>query len=438
LLEKVSSDDESRPAVIRALARLTPDILSQMLLDPNFTQPFHQTLLSLVPLGREAGPLFPALFDLYKSYWADPVILIVLPCVGYHAAEALPFMRKHYEERREDYEEQREYHKKNIQYDRNRMKETGESKDISLQDENYYFLRETSGGVMHMLHALRGILIDIFLEGERQRGVHPQVELQQMIERIDRVGPSRRQRHLLASLNGRILEEHDVLRIRVALGDLPDERLELAAYLGYQPAMRALHQKLPRQQDIFSTQAFSTWADGLAKYGVEVCARIGHALVRSVLPFWDGEYWDDLPPRHAVIALEDWVYAPERVPREYVESKGAFSPNQWCSPSSFAAAQAIKYATRLVRSPDGIGDVLFSAVRAWMSVGGVIPIFGSIRPDVPMHRKRAIAHLRETIREMLIPWVLQRCDPVRDALIPLAALMPHDILLLEPLERNDG
>lgn len=387
-------DTQNTFGLARALAQLAPDRLSEVL--PTLDGlPLVHSLFALAHLGREAGPLFPAVYKLYQaasrrpvsglvirdaSYhpsYLDEALLLALAGMGHWAAEAIPLLLE-------------QYHSRSLRF------------PVDL--------------------GLRAILIDTFLEAGRQEDAQPAREQAQVIERVRRRGASRRQEQVLARLEQHPLTEHDLLRQRVALGDLPAERLELAAALGYQPAMRALAQKLPRQPDWLTRRAFSAWAEGLARFGMEARARIGHALGRSVLPFWLCEYPGDLPPQSAVIALENWLYTPDSVRRRYgsyVERAGTFQMAwPWTTGTSAAAGHVIQYAASQVSaSPVSMSGLLDEAVETWLNLSSLLQ--DQPRPGVPLSRQRALARVRQTVRELVVPWALGRRDPIRAGLAPL-------------------
>jgi HEAT repeat protein len=391
-------DTENACALARALAQLAPELLSTLL--PTLDGlPLIRSLFALTYLGEEAGPLFPAVFDLYQHYVkrsASGLLVRGDYANGYSLSEALLMALArmgHY---------------------------AGEAIAVLLEQH-----RRAAANVL-LATALRMLLIATFLEGQRQQS-EPARESAQVVERLQRRGALRKQRELLAWLGRRAVEEADVLRNRVELGDLAGARLELVAALGYEAAQIALGQKRPRQQDWLTRAAFSAWAEGLSRYGTEACVRVGHALGRSVLHFWSCEYPDDVLPPEAVLAVENWIASPNQTRQQLakeVKEAGMFGVRwPWTTGTSAAAAQVTISTADVVGGSAAISGLLSSGVGAWMNISSVL--HDHVRPGVPLSRQRALAQVRRIVREMVVPWALGRYDPVREGLAAFGTPRPE-------------
>ena len=74
---------------------------------------------------------------------------------------------------------------------------------------------------------------------------------------------------------------------RVRVGDLTQERLELAAYCGHEGARRAVGQCGP--------EGALAWAQGLARWGRAPCSAAALACARDVCSYWESGLGSSLP-----------------------------------------------------------------------------------------------------------------------------------------------
>lgn len=99
-------------------------------------------------------------------------------------------------------------------------------------------------------------------------------------------------------------EEARWLLERARTGELPGERLALAAWLGHAPARLALGGHAPH-----APQELESWVRGLGRWGPEALARAALAAARCVLPCWTQRH-PDARPAAALAAVEAWLEDP--------------------------------------------------------------------------------------------------------------------------------
>ena len=142
---------------------------------------------------------------------------------------------------------------------------------------------------------------------------------------------------------GSVEDEAAYLRQRVRVGDLTQERLELAAYCGHEGASAATNLGPPRL-------GLEGWACGLSAFGQAVSVRALVALGRLQLATWELLYPEDHTQREALESAEQWLLS-QAGPRSLASAKTA----------SYARERA--YLARICRDPDG-SEYLAASVAA--------------------------------------------------------------------------
>lgn len=94
---------------------------------------------------------------------------------------------------------------------------------------------------------------------------------------------------------------------RVRVGDLPEERLRLAAYLGDEVATLVLGPAAPTST--LPTE-IDTWARSLAPFGQETSVRAALGVANEFMAAWRARWPDDDRPRLAIRAAESWLRCP--------------------------------------------------------------------------------------------------------------------------------
>ena len=119
--------------------------------------------------------------------------------------------------------------------------------------------------------------------------------------------------------SGSVEDEAAYLRERVRVGELSQERLELAALCGHEPARASLEDPPKDQPPV-------AWAETLGKllFSVDVgrAASIAHDLALPYLPQWEQAYPEVREPRLALEAVSSWVEAPVEVLRTTAVAAG--------------------------------------------------------------------------------------------------------------------
>ncbi len=64
-----------------------------------------------------------------------------------------------------------------------------------------------------------------------------------------------------------------------------------------------------------------------------------------------------------------------------------------------------------------MSGLLNEAVETWLNLSSLL--HDHPRPGVTLSRQRALARVRQMVRELVVPWALGRRDPIRDGLAPL-------------------
>lgn len=94
--------------------------------------------------------------------------------------------------------------------------------------------------------------------------------------------------------------EAEFLQGRIRAGELPRERLPLAAYCGSEGAKRALGEGAPQVPD-----TIEAWLLGLHERDQDLMLRALVVIARQVLPVWESAKPDDRRPLRAIEAAEE-------------------------------------------------------------------------------------------------------------------------------------
>lgn len=115
----------------------------------------------------------------------------------------------------------------------------------------------------------------------------------------------RRSRELERDLSDDPLAEAELLARGLRSGELDPELLELAAYLGHDPARAALGERAPR-----SPRDLESFARGLQAWGPPAWTRAAVGAAETALAFWEERHTDPTP-RQALEASAAWIASPD-------------------------------------------------------------------------------------------------------------------------------
>jgi hypothetical protein len=202
--------------------------------------------------------------------------------------------------------------------------------------------------------------------------------------------------------SGDLEAEAALLRHRLAIGDLTEKRLRLAAYLGHPPARRIYGKRLrPDRQEI------SKWIRGVRHFGgVEAGLRAALAAAEQTLDIWEREFPEDARPRRALEAARACLESPgidrfEEAAREAGDA--AYSAGEESAPRRWGAtevrASRRARAARVARAVGQLAQAVGTGARGslwerWQSPGSTFKEL--LDPRI----------LRRVVQRALIPWAL--------------------------------
>lgn len=124
------------------------------------------------------------------------------------------------------------------------------------------------------------------------------------------MGDDRRRELERSAAQGDLAARAGLLRERVRVGELREERLSLAAYLEDEASLAALG-----GPPLVGAADLEDWVGGLAPWGTEAVLRAAVAAARSALPAWESRPEAELQrpreaPRRAIDAAAEWLRCP--------------------------------------------------------------------------------------------------------------------------------
>lgn len=192
---------------------------------------------------------------------------------------------------------------------------------------------------------------------------------------------------------------------RVRSGALDERRLEVAAHLGHEPALRALGLARPAEPT-----DLAEWFGELARFGAPVLVRALVVAARDALPAFEKLLPEDPRPRVALDAVERWCDAPStamatraseatRAAVRAGHDAGRLAPlgGEWATDApevfaAFHAAYLCKHAYDATRVQE---------VDAFVRALGPTGVLG---PDP--EADGADARLRRVVRAALVAWAI--------------------------------
>jgi len=198
---------------------------------------------------------------------------------------------------------------------------------------------------------------------------------------------------------------------RVRLGDLPNERLELAAFLGGVAALELTDRRGPRKP-------VRAWAETLLRWGREAGVRAVLQPTHAFLANWEEESGLDCPPEveRVLVAAENWTLNPGEARRKRAARVSGKLSNR--------IHKAIRTGSFVTRSSHSLG-------LAQQALVSCVDVLGAGTADqVEAHLRRAMRTLYwgeseglglfakvsvdALLRQELVPWALGYRDPVRE------------------------
>lgn len=201
---------------------------------------------------------------------------------------------------------------------------------------------------------------------------------------------------------------------RLRVGQITQERIALAAYLGDEAARRVMPYRdaggVPGSWLCVNNRVLSDWTRGLAQWGQAICVRAVVAAALVALPYISrSDYAGGCPctflgcrrcyARRAILAAaENWLACPCEEHREACDSLGPLSdPFQamiscivlWGKPGTHSAGNGIAAAT-----------VALESFAILLTPGD---------PDIwddPCTDTRGRDRVRQAVRDALVPWAL--------------------------------
>lgn len=221
-----------------------------------------------------------------------------------------------------------------------------------------------------------------------------------------------------------------ILRTRVAVGDLPADRLELAAFLGDEAAQEAVGRRPPRAY----VESVSAWVSELGAWGPEPWPRITLAMVRLL----EREFQGEAPPEPWLARAGDAVEALLRDPRsvslrellplfdeiapeltrstrrlnvEVVTRDRARSSATYCAQKAAEVALALAGGQPIESTRETTRAATQRAVEALIYAGIAREheqLAGDLGPAWDEATVAAHARVRAAVRTALLPWALGR------------------------------
>lgn len=170
---------------------------------------------------------------------------------------------------------------------------------------------------------------------------------------------------------GSVEDEAAYLLERIRIGDLLQEKLELAAYLGHEGASAASGQSRGMFRD-------REWGEKLAKLGgAGACSRAILALRRAHIPLSDLDPEEREVALHALLGFEEWV--------------------------------ALGSTASDITDPVLKGLAQRPRLSAFAQAAGhAVSILSCLPP------RNTLAELLAAVRDEIVPWLLGYSDPVRE------------------------
>ena len=176
------------------------------------------------------------------------------------------------------------------------------------------------------------------------------------------------------------------------------------------------------------------WVDSLGPLIQEEEVRLCVAVARIAARLWDRHGPENDGARSALLALEEWVLAPDVEHQRKAMEIGTFVPSQLLASELFNAAWCLHYATLMVADADKrhvgftglaprdpehlLATCVFAAYRALRS-GACMTLDEGWR-DSTLTWKRtpdeALALLHRAMVDEVLPWARGEWDPLRDVL----------------------
>ncbi|NRD57297.1 HEAT repeat domain-containing protein [Corallococcus exiguus] len=191
---------------------------------------------------------------------------------------------------------------------------------------------------------------------------------------------------------------------------------------------------LPVDAEHPDSARLQAWVDSLGPLSQEEEVRLCVAVARVAARVWDRHGPENDGAQSALLALEEWVLAPDEAHQRKAMEIGLFVPSQLLASELFNAAWCLHYATLMVADADKrhvgftgltprdpehlLATCVFAAYRALRS-GACMTVDEGWR-DSTLTWKRtsdeALAFLHRAMVDEVLPWARGEWDPIRDVL----------------------
>ncbi|MFP2900358.1 HEAT repeat domain-containing protein [Corallococcus sp. 4LFB] len=176
------------------------------------------------------------------------------------------------------------------------------------------------------------------------------------------------------------------------------------------------------------------WVDSLGPLSQEAEVRLCVAVARVAARVWDRHGPENDGAQSALLALEEWVLAPDEAHQRKAMEIGLFVPSQLLASELFNAAWCLHYATLMVADADrrGVGFTGLTprdpehllATCAWaayraLSSGTCMTLDEGWRSSTLTRTRtpdETLALLHRAMVDEVLPWARGEWDPIRDVL----------------------
>lgn len=195
-----------------------------------------------------------------------------------------------------------------------------------------------------------------------------------------------------------------LLTARLRAGDLPEDRLRLAAHLGDPAALEVLGAAPPASSSIGRwVHGLAPWSadDGWPAWAAEAYARAAAAAAAAVLPCLERDPEQAAAAGRAVAAMDAWLACPCDAHARAVVAAGTPFEHVPAGPAALFAGRARRFAEGALARMCGVplleGPARASATEAATSAA----------------RATSTDVVRAAIRDALVPWALLAAEPPR-------------------------
>ncbi|NOK20799.1 HEAT repeat domain-containing protein [Corallococcus carmarthensis] len=208
---------------------------------------------------------------------------------------------------------------------------------------------------------------------------------------------------------------------------------------------------LPVDAEHPDSARLQAWVESLGPLSQEEEVRLCVAVARVAARVWDRHGPENDGAQSSLLALEEWVLAPDEAHQRKAMEIGLFVPSQLLASALFNSAWCLHYATLMVadaekrvvgftgltpREPEHLlATCAFAAYRA-LSSGACMTVDEGWRDSTLTWTRtpdEALALLHRAMVDEVLPWARGEWDPLRDVMRERRRLLTED-----GAHRNDG